>query len=157
MGVMSVLPIINLLNVCCCLWVVTGGLVGAYLLQQNQAAPIAAGDGALVGLLAGICGALVMFVLSIPIGMIVAPVERAMIDRALSMGGNMPPELRQFFENYDRPRSETGLFGRMIVRVIGLFFFLFVGSVFSTLGGLLGSALFSKGPPPISSDLPQQP
>ena len=57
MGVLSALPLINAGNVCCCLWVVSGGVVAAYVLQQNQTAPITPGDGALVGLLAGLIGA----------------------------------------------------------------------------------------------------
>ena len=61
MGVLSALPIITAGNVCCCLWVVSGGVVAAYLLQQNQTTPITPGDGALVGLLAGLVGALVQF------------------------------------------------------------------------------------------------
>jgi hypothetical protein len=154
MGVLSALPLVNALNLCCCLWVVSGGLVAAYLLQQNQPMPISPGDGALVGLLSGILGALIMFLLSIPIGMIVAPMERAMVQRALDMSGAMPPELRQFLETYGEPRQEIGVIGRMIFRVIGLFFFLAVGAVFSTLGGLLGAALFRKPSDPRVVDAP---
>ena len=51
MGVLSALPIIAAGNLCCCLWVVSGGAIAAYLLQQSQATPIEPGDGALVGLL----------------------------------------------------------------------------------------------------------
>ena len=58
-GVLSALPLISVGNLCCCLWIVSGGVVAAYVLQQNQTAPIAAGDGALVGLLAGVAGAFV--------------------------------------------------------------------------------------------------
>ena len=43
MGVLSALPLVSAGNICCCLWVVTGGLVAAYLLQQNQAMPISRG------------------------------------------------------------------------------------------------------------------
>ena len=45
----------------------SGGAVAAYVLQQNQEAPITPGDGALAGLLAGIVGAFIYLVLSIPI------------------------------------------------------------------------------------------
>jgi Family of unknown function (DUF5518) len=148
MGVLSALPFINVGNVCCCLWVVSGGLVAAYMLQQNQTTPITPGDGALVGLLAGIVGAFVTFVLSIPIGLLMEPMQRAMVQRTLEMAGSMPPEIRQILENYGTPRSGIGILGRMIFRVIGLFFMLAIGSIFSTLGGLLGAALFKKGAPP---------
>lgn len=144
MGVLSALPLINAANVCCCLWVVSGGLVAAYLLQQNQSVPITPGDGALVGLLAGLVGAFVTFFLSIPIDMLLEPMQRAMVQRTLEMAGTMPPALREILENYGQPSTSIGLAGRMVFRVIGLFVLLAVGSIFSTLGGLLGAALFKK-------------
>ena len=144
MGVLSALPLINAVNFCCCLWVISGGLVAAYMLQQNQVLPITPGDGALVGLLAGIIGAFVYFVLSIPISILMEPMQRAMLQRTLEMAGNMPPAVRQFLENSSGPR---GMVGGAIARVIGLFFMLAVGSIFSTLGGLLGAAIFKKSTP----------
>ena len=40
MGVLSALPLVAAGNLCCCLWVVSGGAIAAYLLQQNQSAPL---------------------------------------------------------------------------------------------------------------------
>ena len=97
MGVLSALPIISAGNVCCCLWVVSGGAIAAYLFQQERAAPITPGDGALVGLLAGIAGAVVRSLVSIPIDLLAGPTERAMLQRFLDMG-TFPPEARDFLE-----------------------------------------------------------
>ena len=36
-GVLSALPLVNAGNCCCCLWVVAGGVLAAYLRQQNHA------------------------------------------------------------------------------------------------------------------------
>ena len=93
MGVLSALPIVSVGNGCCCLWVVSGGAIAAYLVQQNQAAPIEPGDGALVGLLAGLTGALVQLLVAIPIDIMLAPFEQAMMRRVLDMG-SLPPEIR---------------------------------------------------------------
>jgi hypothetical protein len=144
MGVLSALPLVNLVNTCCCLWVVAGGVIAAYLLQQNQPAPVSAGDGAIVGFLAGLVGSLVMFLLSIPIGMLIAPFEREMVERALSMSANLPPELRRVLESYGEPRTDLGFIGQAILRIVAAFIFLVISSVFSTLGGLLGAAIFRK-------------
>jgi Family of unknown function (DUF5518) len=157
MGVLSALPLVNALNLCCCLWVVSGGLVAAYLFQQNHSMPMTAGDGALAGFLAGIAGAVILVIVSIPINMLVAPMERAVLQRVLTMSGNMPPEMRQMLENLGQPRTDIGFLGQMIVRLIGFFFFLIVGSVFSTLGGLLGAALFRKSLPVRSETEPSAP
>jgi hypothetical protein len=152
MGVLSALPIVSVGN-CCCLWVVGGGLVAAYVLQQNEPGPITSGDGALVGLLAGIVGAVVMTVLSIPIGLLVDPMERRLVERALSMTENMPPEFRDALERYSREGS-TGTLS-VLAGVVGFVFWLCVGAIFSTLGGLLGAAMFRKPtPPPRTIDIP---
>ena len=64
-GVVSALPVVGSANVCCCLWVVTGGVLSTYLLQQNRADPIESGEAAVGGLLAGLLGALIHIVLQL--------------------------------------------------------------------------------------------
>src|SRR5512141_54721 len=92
MGVLSALPLVSAGNWCCCLWVVSGGLVAAYILQQNQSAPITPGDGALVGLLAGLIGAVIDTVLSVPISFLTAPYERLLFERVMNNMGGVAPE-----------------------------------------------------------------
>jgi hypothetical protein len=135
MGTLSALPFINLGN-CCCLWLIGGGVVAAYVLQQNQEAPITSGDGALAGLFAGIVGAFIFLVLSIPIALVMAPIQRAMMERVVNdSGNNMPPEFRQFL---------TSFMGGALQVVFGFIFALVFGAIFSTLGGLLGASIFRK-------------
>jgi hypothetical protein len=154
MGVLSALPVVAAGNLCCCLWVVSGGAIAAYLLQQNSSAPITPGDGALVGLLAGLTGAVVQFVIAIPISIMVAPMERAMLQRVLEMAGTMPPEMRDAIERYSNADAQFGI-GLMIARrVIGLIFWLCVGGVFSTIGGVIGAMIFKKDTPPGVIDIP---
>ena len=143
MGVLSALPLVNLGNLCCCFWVVSGGLVAAYLLQQGRPDAITPSEGAIVGLLAGIVGAFVQFLVSIPIGLIVAPLERGLMQRAADMAGNMPPALR----------AGLGFVALLFVRIVGLFIALFVGVVFSTFGGLVGAVLFQRRSQPVA-DVP---
>ena len=158
MGVLSALPLVAAGNVCCCLWVVSGGAIAAYLVQQNQSAPITPADGALVGLLAGLIGALVRFVVQIPIDFLMAPIEREMLQRIIDMG-TLPPEWREVFERYTGREGEVSLAFQIVGRIAGLMFWLCVGAVFSTLGGLLGAMIFRKDTPPTTTaiDLPPQP
>lgn len=150
-GVLSALPVVSAGNLCCCLWVVSGGAVAAYVLQQNQTAPITAGDGALVGLLAGLFGAVVHAVVSIPIDLMFGPMERMFIQRALEMGGTMPPQMRDVLEQYGRGPGFAALWiaGRVFAFMIGLC----VGAVFSTIGGVIGAAIFKKSAPPGSVEV----
>jgi len=153
MGVLSALPIVYAGNACCCLWVVTGGVAAAYLFQQNQAGPITPGDGAVVGLLAGLVGAVVHLVLSIPIDIVMAPIERSIALRLVDMAGNLP-NMRDAIENLSRQSAEAGLGLILIRRMVVFMFMLVIGSIFSTVGGLIGAAIFRKSSPPGTIDVP---
>ena len=49
MGVLSVIPLVNAGNTCCCLWAWVGGAVAAKLLVDGSAQPVTINDGAKVG------------------------------------------------------------------------------------------------------------
>jgi hypothetical protein len=156
MGVLSALPIISAGNLCCCLWVVSGGVLAAYLFQQDRTAPITPADGALVGLLAGLVGALVQSLVSIPVDLVIGPFEQTIRQRVLEMG-SLPPEVRDLLERYGRGGVTGGAMGAaiyIISRLIGLMAGLFIGGMFSTLGGLLGALIFKKQTPPGVIDIP---
>jgi len=151
MGVLSALPFIKLGNCACCLWVVAGGVVAAYLLQQNQSAPITAGDGALVGLLAGLIGAVVASVVSIPFDYLIAPFQRQMLERIIDMSGNMPPEFRDAMTRYSGGDAPMAIV--VAGKIFSLMFLMCIGAIFSTVGGLLGTAIFKKQTPPGTIDV----
>ncbi len=153
MGVLSALPLVNVFNACCCGWVICGGVVAAYVLQQNTAAMITPGDGALVGLLAGLIGAFIAVLVSIPIDILVGPMERAFAERIVDMAGTMPPEWRDFLDRYSR-RGAEGFALFVVGKIVGLMFWIVAGSIFSTIGGTLGALLFKKEPPPGVIDIP---
>ncbi len=134
LGVLSALPLISGANLCCCLWLITGGVVAAYVLQQNQSTPIAPADGALVGLFAGLIGAVVYLVLSLPMAYLMAPFERRLFDWLESIG-NLPADVRAY-------ATSPGAIGLRTVASFVLI--LFLGAIFSTLGGLLGAVIFGR-------------
>ena len=141
-GVLSALPVINLAN-CCCAWILFGGALSAYLMQQNHPEPIMIGDGAIVGLLAGVIGAFVWLVVSVPISAMMAPFQSEMANRAMRDAAEMAPELRGIFENLaGAPAIGIGL-------IFGFFVMLCVSKVFGMLGGLFGALMFKKHQPPV--------
>ena len=79
MGVLGALPIISIGN-CCCLWVIGGGMVTAYLMQHGRTEPIQLGEGAFGGFLTGIFGAVVQAVVSVPVRMVTAPLQQGILD-----------------------------------------------------------------------------
>ena len=140
-GVLSALPFINIAN-CCCAWILFGGALASYLMQQNHPLPITAGDGAVVGLMAGGVGAVVWALISLPINMAMGPFQAQIMERVLQNTGDIPPELRGFIEGM-RGADAVG-----VGLVLGFIAMLFFGLVFGMIGGLLGAVIFKKNPPP---------
>ena len=133
-GVLSTLPIISMGNACCCLWVISGGVLASYLLQQNQAEAITGADGALIGLLAGISGAFIGAILMIPVEIWFGPIQREWIERMMQGQADMPP---QFMEMLNRPMSAATVIADLIFRLVTYV-------IFGMLGGVLGVAIFRR-------------
>ena len=84
-----------------------------------------------------------------------APFQRQMFERFLEMVGNMPPEFRDMMDRFGRGGQP---FAFMIIgRIVALMFWMCVGAVFSTIGGLLGVAIFKKQLPPGTIDVTPAP
>jgi len=147
-GVLSALPVINVAN-CCCAWILFGGALSAYLMQQNHPEPIHIGDGAVAGLLAGLVGAFVWLIVSIPINLALAPIQRGMAQRMLQTTSELPPELRAIFEGAS---SGTAL---GIGTVFFFFVMLVVSTLFGMLGGIFGALMFRKSSPTVPPPIPQ--
>lgn len=149
-GVLSALPVINIAN-CCCAWILFGGALAAYLMQQNHPDPINVGDGAIVGLLAGVIGAFVWAVASVPIGIALAPFQAEMTRETLRNATELAPELRAFLERFaGAPTIGLGL-------LIGFFTMLVISSLFGMLGGLFGALMFRKKPAVVPPPIPPTP
>ena len=141
-GVLSALPFVNL---CCCLWMITGGVIAVYLMQQNHPYAITAADGALVGLMAGLIGAVISTVLSIPINMAMGPMMQRMLQGWVANNPEIPAETKGMIDNM--MARNTGF--SPIATLFSMGIAMVVGSIFGLLGGLLGVAMFKKdGPPP---------
>jgi len=140
MGVLSALPLISVGNACCCLWVVSGGVAAAYVLQQGQHDPITPIDGAFVGFLAGLLGAIVYLFISLPVDLLIGPMEREMMRRwAATIGG------AEGFRDY---ADRANMISAPVRAALGFLLMLFMGAIFSTIGGVLGALMFKKAPAP---------
>jgi hypothetical protein len=138
-GVLSALPLVSAGNCCCCLWVVSGGALAAYLRQQNLPVQISASEGAIVGLLAGLIGGVATTIISIPMEMAMGPLQRQFLERILSSNPDFPPELRDMIERGAASGAAVAI--KLVVNLV-------TGVVFGLLGGLLGAAIFKKNVPP---------
>jgi hypothetical protein len=151
-GVLSGLPLVGAGNCCCCLWVLVGGGLAAYLRQQNSPFQIQPSEGALVGVMAGLIGAFVDSVISIPFAMMAGAMQQQAIERVFESNPDVPPEVRDL---------ALRLFAGGGAFAIKLIFNLCIFAVFGTLGGVLGVAIFKKNlpppPPPGTIDVPPTP
>jgi hypothetical protein len=137
LGFLSSIPPINCL---CCLWVLIGGGIGSTLLSKQRPTGITYGDGAYVGVLSGLFGAIVGTVLHIPIQLISA--------RLLETP-------QQEFEEWFRQLGIEGPMRDWLLRVASgeisaatiLFTFianLLTWSLFAMIGGIIAVAILNK-------------
>ena len=143
-GVLSVIPFISAANLCCCLWAILGGMLATNLYVKASPTPVNAGDGAILGALAGVVGGVIAFVLGVPIAYAMGPTMRNLM---VSLIENMDPQqadlMRRQFEaagNAIAPLLIQGLITSVLL------------FLFAIVGGLLGVPIFEKrkggGPPP---------
>ena len=146
LGLLSAIPVVNLVNVCCCLWALIGGLLASYLYIKNSPVPASAGDGAILGALAGLVGAVIVVVIGIPISIIAGGITRELLIRLIE---NVNPGQAEAI----RIQMEAGsTIPGAIVNGIILAVLLVI---FSTIGGLLGVPIFEKRKGPIPPPPPQ--
>ena len=141
-GVLSVIPFVSAANLCCCLWAILGGLLATYLYVKNSPTPASAGDGAVLGVIAGAIGAVIYLVIGIPIAIAMGPVMRNMFVRLMeNIDARQAEMLRQQFE------AQGTAIAPIIIQALVIAALIFV---FAILGGLLGVPIFEKrkGTPP---------
>ena len=131
-GVLSAIPFINY---CCCIWSIGGGALAAFLYIKSSQTPVPMGEGAMVGGLAGVVGAVIYLILGLPIAIFFG--MAAMEDQLYRTGVHLP------------------FSGVLLIIVAGI-----VGAIIlaglATLGGVIGVAIFEKrkgnlAPPPPTS------
>ncbi|MBN2029101.1 DUF4199 domain-containing protein [bacterium] len=142
MGVLSSVPIINLGNCLCCMWVILGGGVGAYFYWRELSPDneFSAGEGALVGLLSGIFGALFGTLIGyFFIATTGSNWFQQIMESIIESGEDIPTEFEDWLDTFE----EGGFYSSLFV-FIDLFFRIVLNSIFGTLGGIIGAAIFRK-------------
>ena len=130
-GVLSFIPFVNY---CCCLWSIGGGALAAFLYIKSSPTPVGMGDGAMVGGLAGVVGAILYVIINLPITLLIFGVA------------GMSSQLRQ--AGVDIP------FSPFVLVIVSSFVTAIILALLATLGGVIGTAIFEKrkgdglAPPP---------
>jgi hypothetical protein len=143
-GVMSGLPLISAGNVCCCLWVIAGGVLAMHLQQKSQPTPVESSQAVLTGLIAGAVGAVIAGLLNLALLPLTGPLTQRLITQWVDAMPNIPPEIHDRLQNMQvsGAANVAGL-------IIGLCFSIPMYAIFAMLGALLGRAMFKPKNPPV--------
>jgi hypothetical protein len=129
----AVHSLIPFVSACCCIWSIVGGVLAAFLYIKGSSVPVKLGDGAIVGALAGVVGGIIYIIIYLPISLLWG--------------------MAVMQEQFNRSGVQIPFSGTILVIVASI-----VGAialiVLSTLGGVIGTAIFEKrkgdglAPPP---------
>jgi hypothetical protein len=136
-GVLSGIPIINCL---CCLWIIGGAALAAYLLVKDARTGLTSGDGALVGAYAGVVSAAVHSLVNIPFQALNMAFFKRVFERLAEYGQGLPEGWQTWFDRSTGSISIPWFF-------IGLLLTSAIFAALGALGGIIGMALFNKKAP----------
>jgi hypothetical protein len=143
MGVLSGLPIISVCNCLFCMWAWVGGALAAMLYSRSSGVVMTSGNGAKVGALAGVIGAVVYAVVNSLAGLVTGSGSGEFAQALQVLRSQGQGEMAQRLS--ELPIQTGGGFS-----VVGLCVSLFIGLIFLTafgaVGGLIGASLFGNRP-----------
>ncbi len=142
LGVLSALPVLGAVNCLCCAWVIGGGMLAAHLYVRDSTMPVTLGTGVLLGLLAGVVGAVVDTLFTIPLHMALrgSAVMSEQLREWADEFPNLPGEYREMLRSLAGGGMAIGSF----LFVVTAFFKLIVYGIVAMLGGALGVAVFER-------------
>jgi hypothetical protein len=156
MGLLSAIPYVNIAN-CCCVWVLFGGALAAYLYIKSSKTPVLMAEGVQVGALTGAIGGLINLLIGLPLNLLAGNPGLRMVMKMIERLNPEQTELmRQRFEEGASQPFLAQYLSALPGALVGLVMFV----LFATLGGLLAVVIFEKrkgeqeGPPPPPSPLP---
>ena len=135
LGILSVIPVVNWANICCCLWAILGGALASYLYIKSSPVPATPGDGAILGALAGLVGAVIAVVIGIPLSILMSGVMTRIIVSLLESIN--PSQAEMMRTQIEAGQTVVGAIVNGLILAVLLV-------VFSTLGGLIGVPIFEK-------------
>lgn len=151
LGLLSAIPLINLVNTCCCAWAILGGMLAGYMYIKKSQTPVSAGEGAKIGAIAGAIGGVISLVIGIPLALLTNALMFNLFREILGSEAARNPVLAQYLR-----QMRSGSMLEQLPRVIGASIgraVLLTG--FATLGSILAVSLFEKrkggptAPPPM--------
>src|SRR5262245_41042086 len=150
-GLLSVAPGISIANCCFCAWLLVGVAIATKMLINRTHRPIKSGEGALVGAIAGVIATTTYLLISVALIVFSIGQEFQMkiLSRISEKSGN--PDFQEMMQKIIEANVNQTPAQRLVAALPILVITAVLHVGFSTLGGLLGVALFEKRrnqPPP---------
>lgn len=133
-GLFSAIPFLNCL---CCLWIIGGAMLSSYLLAKDSRVNLGSGDGAIVGVFAGLVAAVAHAVINLPLQAVNVQIARRFLERLAQFAENLPSGLNAWLEQ--GPGGVT-----LPMFFLGLLLSSVIFAALGALGGIIGMALFGK-------------
>lgn len=141
-GLLSAIPFVNWVNICCCLWAIVGGVLAAQFYIKTSPIQVSVGEGAMLGALAGVIGGAIYILVGVPVSLLVGTAVKSLL---LGFIQNLDPQQVQLIRQ--QLMTPQSVLGEIVGAFIGAIFLV----IFSTIGGLLAIPIFEKrkvGVPP---------
>lgn len=142
LGILSSLPFISC---ACCVWVIGGGALAAYLYVKEAPAMVTLGHGVYLGLLAGIIGSVIIGLFQIPLLFMSPEGSREIFEQVRQTMDKIPGYPEEYRESFMELSSREGFISFFYILSMGLQ--LVLNCLLAMLGGALGVAIFEKRQP----------
>jgi hypothetical protein len=139
-GVLTAVPLVNCF---CCLWIIGGAMLAAYLFAKGSPTSLTPGDGAVLGILTGIVAAVADSIVSLPF----ETMNREFVQRFMDQFAQFAKEMPSGWERWLNQRA-GGMSPAWFL--LGLLASAVIYAAFGALGGVIGASMFSRkkaGPP----------
>lgn len=158
LGLLSAIPFVNVVNVCCCAWVLLGGALAVMFYVKKSPTPVTIGEGAGIGALAGLIGAVINLVIGLPLSLLTGNAFAGLISTLMAKAN---PEQAEVMQRALERQMNMSIAERLIAQIPFALIGFCVVVVFATIGGLIGVPIFEKrkggptAPPPPPTYNPQ--
>jgi uncharacterized protein YacL len=131
---------IGLINLICCLGVIIGGMVAVWHYTNTHRLTVPAGQGAIMGLQAGIFGGILALLLNYLLISIGIRHDIALMEFLIN---NLGDAMTQ--EQIEDLRDEAGRQVNLVAYLLQGTLTVILTAIFATIGGAIGAAVFKKG------------
>ena len=134
LGLLSVIPVVNYGNFFCCMWIIGGGVL-ATIIFKSENKSVTSGEGAIVGFIAGMIGAVVVAIGNGILWFFFHENYLANLKEVIDTGSFDPEMIDTVAGMINNPTL------LIIFSLIGA---LIMNAIFSTFGGFLAASIMQK-------------